>query len=152
MCLAQKALGHVVGTHHTIHTTAHCVAALELFDADSALYIILLFVLIIAFAYFYISISFNPVEVSNNLMQQGGFIPGIRPGKPTAEYIARILRKITTIGAVFLIFIAAFPMIINIISSPFPNFSPQTLPVCWQEHRTSQHDQHPRLLLSAAKY
>jgi preprotein translocase subunit SecY len=86
------------------------------FNYNTWAYIIVYVVLILLFSYFYIMISFNPVEVSNNIKNQGGSVPGIRPGKPTAEYIARILRKITTIGAVFLIFIAAFPMIINIIS------------------------------------
>ena len=88
----------------------------HLFDADSALYIILLFVLIIAFAYFYISISFNPVEVSNNLMQQGGFIPGIRPGKPTVQYIKKVLNKIILMGAFILGLIACIPLILNAVS------------------------------------
>ena len=88
----------------------------HLFDADSALYIILLFVLIIAFAYFYISISFNPVEVSNNLMQQGGFIPGIRPGKPTVQYIKKVLNKVILMGAFILGLIACIPLILNAVS------------------------------------
>ncbi|MGN1095311.1 MAG: preprotein translocase subunit SecY, partial [Eubacteriales bacterium] len=88
----------------------------HLFDSDSALYIILLFVLIIAFSYFYISISFNPVEVSNNLMQQGGFIPGIRPGKPTAQYITKVLNKIILMGAFFLGIVACLPLVINAVS------------------------------------
>ena len=88
----------------------------HLFDSDSAVYIILLFVLIIAFAYFYISISFNPVEVSNNLMQQGGFIPGIRPGKPTAQYIKKVLNKVILMGAFFLGLVACVPLIINAVS------------------------------------
>ena len=85
-------------------------------DATSWFYVILLLVLIIAFAYFYISISFNPVEVSNNLMQNGGFIPGIRPGKPTALYIKKILNKVTLMGAFFLSIIACIPLILNIVS------------------------------------
>jgi len=88
----------------------------HLFDSDSAVYIILLFVLIIAFAYFYISISFNPVEVSNNLMQQGGFIPGIRPGRPTAQYIKKVLNKVILMGAFFLGLVACVPLIINAVS------------------------------------
>ena len=78
---------------------------------------IIYFALIIAFAYFYIAISFNPVEVANNLKKNGGFIPGIRPGKPTSDYISKILSKITLIGAIFLGFIAIFPMVLNAISS-----------------------------------
>ncbi|MBQ0009693.1 MAG: preprotein translocase subunit SecY [Ruminococcus sp.] len=85
-------------------------------DSDSWIYIVVLFVLIIAFAYFYISISFNPIEVSNNLMQNGGFIPGIRPGKPTAMYITKILNKVTLMGAFFLSIVACVPLILNIVS------------------------------------
>ena len=88
----------------------------HVFDSDSAVYIILLFVLIIAFAYFYISISFNPVEVANNLQQQGGFITGIRPGRPTAQYIKKVLNKIILMGAFFLGLVACVPLIINAVS------------------------------------
>ncbi|MBQ4556850.1 MAG: preprotein translocase subunit SecY [Clostridia bacterium] len=87
-----------------------------LFSPTSIFYMILYLVLIIAFAYFYIAISFNPVEVANNLKKNGGFIPGIRPGKPTSDYISKILSKITLIGAIFLAFIAIFPMVANAIS------------------------------------
>lgn len=87
---------------------------LSLFSTTSVFYIVLNLVLIIAFAYFYISISFNPVEVSNNLKKNGGFIPGIRPGRPTSDYITRILNRITLIGAIFLGIVAVFPMIINL--------------------------------------
>ena len=86
-------------------------------DTTSIVYIIIYFILIIAFAYFYIAISFNPVEVANNLKKNGGFIPGIRPGKPTSDYISKILSKITLIGAIYLGLIAIFPMILNMISS-----------------------------------
>ena len=79
-------------------------------------YVILFVVLIIAFAYFYISISFNPVEVSNNLKKNGGFIPGIRPGKPTSDYITKVLNRIVLIGAFFLCLVAAVPMMANIIA------------------------------------
>jgi preprotein translocase subunit SecY len=83
---------------------------------NSWIYLVIYIVLILLFSYFYIMISFNPIEGSNNIRSQGVAVPGIRPGKPTADYIARILRKITTIGAVFLIFVAAFPMVVNNIS------------------------------------
>ena len=86
-------------------------------SSDNWIYAVVLFVLIIAFAYFYISISFNPVEVANNLMQQGGSIPGIRPGKPTAQYIQKVLNKVVLMGAFFLGIIACVPLIINIIST-----------------------------------
>ena len=86
----------------------------EFFGTGSWFYALLTFVFIIAFAYFYTSISFNPVEISNNLKTQGGSIPGIRPGRPTAEYITRILNRITLIGALLLAVVAVLPMIINI--------------------------------------
>ena len=87
------------------------------FNYDTWIYLIVNIVLIFAFSYFYIMISFNPVEVANNIKNQGGSIPGIRPGKPTSDYIKKILGRITTLGAVFLAFIAGFPMLINIINS-----------------------------------
>ena len=85
-------------------------------DPSNIVYIVIYFILIIAFAYFYIAISFNPVEVANNLKKNGGFIPGIRPGKPTSDYISKILSKITLIGAIYLGVIAIFPMILTMIS------------------------------------
>ena len=66
-----------------------------------------------AFAYFYITISFNPVEVANNLKKNGGMIPGIRQGRPTAEYIKKILSKITLMGALFLSVIAILPIVVR---------------------------------------
>ena len=85
------------------------------FNYDTVAYLIVYIVLIFLFSYFYIMISFNPVEVANNIKNQGGSVPGIRPGKPTSDYIKKILNRITTLGAVFLAFIAGFPMLINII-------------------------------------
>ena len=78
-------------------------------------YIALQLILIVAFAYFYITISFNPVEVSNNLRNNGGAIPGIRPGKPTVDYIKKILNRITLLGAIFLCGLSGIPMIVNAI-------------------------------------
>ena len=80
--------------------------------SDGWLYPILLFVLIIAFSYFYIQISFNPVEVANNLKKNGGTILGCRPGAPTADYIRKSLSKITLIGAFFLSIVAIIPIIL----------------------------------------
>ena len=68
--------------------------------------------LIVAFAYFYSSISFNPIEISKNLQQNGGFIPGIRPGKPTGEYLAKICNRLTLFGAFFLMLIAIIPALL----------------------------------------
>ena len=87
-----------------------------LFATDSLLYVILTFVLLIAFAYFYISISFNPIEVANNLKANGGSIPGIRPGRPTSDYITKILNRVTFIGSICLSVVAVFPLLVNIIS------------------------------------
>ena len=78
-------------------------------------YIALQLILIFAFAYFYIAISFNPVEVSNNLRNNGGAVPGIRPGQPTVAYIKKILNRITLLGAIFLCFLSGLPMIVNAI-------------------------------------
>ena len=89
---------------------------LGLFNYNSWLYVILFFILIILFSYFYILISFNPIEVSNNLKKNGGFIPGIRPGKPTSDYITRVLNRVTLMGAIFLSIVSVLPLVINIIS------------------------------------
>jgi preprotein translocase subunit SecY len=80
---------------------------------QNMVYSILYSLLIIFFCYFYTAITFNPVEVSDNMKKYGGFIPGIRPGKPTAEYFERILNRVTLPGAVFLAIIAIFPNIIS---------------------------------------
>lgn len=88
----------------------------KFFSHQSWFYSVLFFILIIAFSYFYIAISFNPIEVANNLKKNGGFIPGIRPGKPTSDYITKVLGRITLIGALFLGFIAVFPLVVNLIS------------------------------------
>ncbi|MCL2837512.1 MAG: preprotein translocase subunit SecY [Oscillospiraceae bacterium] len=77
-------------------------------------YAVLVFLLIIFFTYFYTAIQFNPVEMSNNMKKNGGFIPGIRPGRPTAEYIQRVLGKITMAGAIFIAFIAVFPIVMGL--------------------------------------
>lgn len=72
------------------------------FSPNGWLYSVLYFLLIIMFAYFYLTIQYNPVEMANNLRQNNGTIPGIRPGKPTSDFISKILSKITLIGALFL--------------------------------------------------
>lgn len=86
------------------------------FDSRTALYSILTFVLIIAFAYFYLMISFNPIEVANNIQKNGGTILGYRPGAPTAAYIKKVLNRITLIGAFFLGIIAVFPTVVAAIN------------------------------------
>ncbi|MCD8361365.1 MAG: preprotein translocase subunit SecY [Lachnospiraceae bacterium] len=75
--------------------------------------LLLYIVLVVFFAYFYTSITFNPIEISNNIKKQGGFIPGIRPGKPTTEYLSKILNYIVFIGAVGLIIVCVIPIFFN---------------------------------------
>jgi len=84
---------------------------LNAFKTSGWLYAVLYFILILAFAYFYTTIQYNPVEMANNLKQNNGTIPGIRPGRPTADFIAKILSRITLIGALFLAVIALFPIL-----------------------------------------
>ena len=79
--------------------------------SSSALYMLAFFVLIIGFTYFYVSITFNPTEVSDNMKKYGGFIPGIRPGRPTAEYLQYVLSRLTAPGSVYLGIIALFPLV-----------------------------------------
>jgi len=83
------------------------------FQQGRPVYIIVYVLLIFAFAYFYATIQFNPIEVANNLKKNGGFIPGFRPGKPTSDFIAKVLNKITLMGAIFLAIIAALPLIMS---------------------------------------
>ncbi len=90
---------------------------LKLFDQTSVLYMVLYFLLIIFFSYFYSTIQFNPIEVSNNLKKNGGYIPGFRPGKPTSDFIAKVLNKVTLFGAIYLAIIALVPLIVGAISS-----------------------------------
>ncbi len=84
---------------------------LDALSSTGWMYSVLYFLLIILFAYFYVTIQYNPIEMANNLRQSNGTIPGVRPGKPTSDFIARILSKITLIGALFLAVIALLPII-----------------------------------------
>src|SRR5580692_9144335 len=74
-------------------------------------YMALFFLLIVAFTFFYVSITFNPVEVADNMKKYGGFIPGIRPGRPTAEYLSYVLNRLTTPGSLYLGVVALFPLV-----------------------------------------
>ncbi len=89
---------------------------LSVFQTNTLLYAVLYFVLIIAFNYFYLSIQYNPIEISNNLRKNSGTIPGIRPGKPTSDYIAKIVNKTTFLGGLFLSFIAILPIILGMLT------------------------------------
>lgn len=91
------------------------------------IYTVLNAALIIAFTYFYTAISFNPVEVSNNLKNNGGFIPGIRPGRPTTEYVAKVMSRLTFVGAIFLVIIAVMPTIISQFTAIDFNFGGTSL-------------------------
>lgn len=86
------------------------------FSQGSALYAVLYGLLIIFFTFFYTQITFNPVEVANNLKQHGGFVMGIRPGKPTAEYLAKISNRLTFVGSLFLAAVAIIPIIASAVA------------------------------------
>lgn len=88
----------------------------NLFESTSWFYSVLYFILIVAFSYFYIAIQYNPVEMANNLQKNNGAIPGIRPGRPTSDFISRVITKITFIGALFLGVIALLPNILGAAS------------------------------------
>lgn len=98
-------------------TNGFWAGVMKIFSQRSWVYIVLVFLLIVAFSYFYVVIQFNPIEVSNNLKKNGGFIPGIRPGKPTTEYISKILWRITFIGAMFLGIISVVPNIVDMFAN-----------------------------------
>ncbi len=85
----------------------------KVFGHDAPLYALFYLVLIIAFAYFYVTIQYNPVEMANNLRKNSGAIPGIRPGKPTSDFISKILSRITLMGALFLAVIAVGPILMG---------------------------------------
>ncbi len=93
------------------------------FSTRSWSYAIIYFLLIIAFNYFYVSIQYNPIEIANNLRQSNGGIPGIRPGKPTSDYIQRVLNKISLVGAIFLGFIAVIPIFISMADESLKTLS-----------------------------
>ena len=88
------------------------------FNYDKPIYLIVFLVLLIAFAYFYIAISFNPVEVANNIKNNGGAIPGIRSGRPTVDFIKKVLGRVTLVGALLVAVVACVPMLAGVISSP----------------------------------
>ena len=91
-------------------------AFFSVFNYNSALYLIVYVLLIVAFNYFYVAIQYNPVDIANQLRKNNGTIPGIRPGKPTSDFITKTLSKITLIGAIFLAIVAGFPIILGNIT------------------------------------
>lgn len=92
-----------------LSSSSWCNPSQPIYSLGLLLYI----VLVVFFAYFYTSITFNPLEIANNMKKQGGFIPGIRPGKPTSEYLTKILNYIVFIGAVGLIIVCVIPIFFN---------------------------------------
>ena len=94
---------------------------MNLFSQTNPFYIVVYGLLILAFAYFYASIQFNPIEIANNLKKNGGFIPGFRPGKPTSDFITKALGKVTFVGALFLGVVAILPLIVGAISPTLSN-------------------------------
>ena len=94
---------------------------LDVFDSRGLVYSIVYFLLIILFSYFYNTIQFNPIEVANNLKKNGGFIPGFRPGKPTADFITKALAKVVFVGALFLGVVALLPLIVGAFSDSLQN-------------------------------
>ena len=93
------------------------------FNYNKPIYIIVFLGLLIFFAYFYVSISFDPIEVSNNIKNNGGAIPGIRSGNPTAMYIKKILNRVTLVGAIIVAIIAVVPMVIHMVDGMINNGS-----------------------------
>ena len=77
------------------------------------MYIVVYLLLIIAFNYFYVAIQYNPVDIANQLRKNNGMIPGIRPGKPTSDFIVKTLNKITLVGALFLAIVAVLPIVLG---------------------------------------
>ena len=87
-------------------------------------YLVVYLLLIIAFSYFYVMISFNPIEVANNIAQNGGSVRGMRPGRPTVQYIQKILKRVTLIGAFFLCIVAGLPMLVTVVTTAIQNLNP----------------------------
>ena len=99
----------------TKNTATSWYKFLSLFSVQGVFYAVVYFFLIIGFAYFYATIQFNPIEMANNLRKNGGAVPGIRPGKPTSDFISKILSRITLMGAIFLSVIAILPILVGSI-------------------------------------
>ena len=114
-------LPQTVGMFWTPDTGTVGYHILNLFKQSNPFYIVVYALLILAFAYFYASIQFNPIEIANNLKKNGGFIPGFRPGKPTSDFITKALGKVTFVGAIFLGIVAILPLIVGAISPSLSN-------------------------------
>lgn len=98
----------------------------KFFSPSTWEYLVVYLILIIAFSYFYTMISFNPVEVANNINSNGGSVRGIRPGRPTVQFINRILKRVTLIGAFFLCIVAGLPMLVTVVTTLVSEAHPET--------------------------
>ena len=102
---------------------------LSIFDTRGLPYCIVYFLLIVMFSYFYNTIQFNPVEVANNLKKNGGFIPGFRPGKPTSDFLSKVVSRITMFGALYLAVVALLPTIVGNIMMAAKSSAGQSLAI-----------------------
>ena len=102
---------------------------LKVFDSNGLIYCVVYFLLIIVFSYFYNTIQFNPVEIANNLKKNGGFVPGFRPGKPTADFLARVINRLTMFGAIYLAVVALLPAITGNIMLAFGSSAGNSLAI-----------------------
>ena len=100
---------------------------LSIFDTRGLPYCIVYFLLIVMFSYFYNTIQFNPVEVANNLKKNGGFIPGFRPGKPTSDFLSKVISRLTMFGAIYLGIVALLPTIVGNIMALFKSSAGSSL-------------------------
>ncbi len=111
LCSIPGTIGAFVNVDPQVHPIWY--SFLHSFNYTSAVYIVLYLLLIVAFNYFYVAIQYNPIEIANNLRKNNGTIPGIRPGKPTSDFITRVLNKVTILGAAFLAVVAALPIVLG---------------------------------------
>ena len=116
MCIRDRSIASLPATiaaftGHSEDTTGFWGGLMSVFDTTKVFYSLIYFLLIVGFSYFYSTMAFNPIEVANNLKKNGGFIPGMRPGKPTADFLTKVLSKITMFGALYLSVIAIVPII-----------------------------------------
>ena len=102
---------------------------LKVFDSNGLIYCVVYFLLIIVFSYCYNTIQFNPVEIANNLKKNGGFVPGFRPGKPTADFLARVINRLTMFGAIYLAVVALLPAITGNIMLAFGSSAGNSLAI-----------------------
>jgi len=99
----------------------------EIFSPTGLVYSVVYCLLIILFSYFYNTIQFNPVEVANNLKKNGGFIPGFRPGKPTSDFLSKVISRLTMFGAIYLGIVALLPTIVGNIMALFKSSAGSSL-------------------------